>query len=60
MRRYHGITEPSRHEMPYLRHAQAAPPLPWHVESFSNSPIHRVVCDYIVGTTDGYFLRCYP
>jgi dGTPase len=30
-----------------------------YVESLSNSPIHRVVCDYIAGMTDGYFLRCY-
>ncbi len=22
-------------------------------------PIHRQVCDYIAGMTDGYFLRCY-
>jgi dGTPase len=30
-----------------------------YVESLSSSPIHRVVCDYIAGMTDGYFLRCY-
>ncbi len=30
-----------------------------YVESLANSPIHRVVCDYIAGMTDGYFLRCY-
>jgi dGTP triphosphohydrolase len=23
------------------------------------SPVHRVVCDYIAGMTDGYFERCY-
>jgi dGTPase len=30
-----------------------------YVESLANAPIHRVVCDYIAGMTDGYFLRCY-
>jgi dGTPase len=30
-----------------------------YVESLANSPVHRVVCDYIAGMTDGYFLRCY-
>jgi dGTPase len=30
-----------------------------YVESLTSSPIHRVVCDYIAGMTDGYFLRCY-
>jgi dGTPase len=30
-----------------------------YVESLATSPIHRVVCDYIAGMTDGYFLRCY-
>ena len=30
-----------------------------YIESLSGSPIHRVVCDYIAGMTDGYFLRCY-
>jgi dGTPase len=30
-----------------------------YAESLSHSPIHRVVCDYIAGMTDGYFLRCY-
>ncbi len=30
-----------------------------YVESLVNSPVHRVVCDYIAGMTDGYFLRCY-
>jgi dGTPase len=30
-----------------------------YVESLSSSPVHRVVCDYIAGMTDGYFLRCY-
>jgi dGTPase len=30
-----------------------------YVESLTSSPSHRVVCDYIAGMTDGYFLRCY-
>ena len=30
-----------------------------YVESLAHSPLHRVVCDYIAGMTDGYFLRCY-
>jgi dGTPase len=30
-----------------------------YVESLASAPIHRVVCDYIAGMTDGYFLRCY-
>jgi len=30
-----------------------------YVESLANAPVHRVVCDYIAGMTDGYFLRCY-
>jgi dGTPase len=30
-----------------------------YVESLSGAPVHRVVCDYIAGMTDGYFLRCY-
>jgi len=30
-----------------------------YVESLSSSPVHRVVCDYIAGMTDGYFLRQY-
>jgi dGTPase len=30
-----------------------------YVESLASSPVHRVVCDYIAGMTDGYFLRCY-
>jgi dGTPase len=29
------------------------------VESLEHSPVHRVVCDYIAGMTDGYFLRSY-
>jgi dGTPase len=30
-----------------------------YVESLAVSPIHRVVCDYIAGMTDGFFLRSY-
>jgi dGTPase len=30
-----------------------------YVESLATAPVHRVVCDYIAGMTDGYFLRCY-
>ncbi|MGP0074749.1 MAG: dGTP triphosphohydrolase [Bryobacteraceae bacterium] len=30
-----------------------------YVESLARSPVHRVVCDYIAGMTDGYFERCY-
>ncbi|HME06309.1 MAG TPA: dNTP triphosphohydrolase [Bryobacteraceae bacterium] len=28
-------------------------------QSAAKAPLHRVVCDYIAGMTDGYFLRCY-
>jgi dGTPase len=30
-----------------------------YVESLAASPVHRVVCDYIAGMTDGFFLRQY-
>ena len=30
-----------------------------YVESLAASPVHRVVCDYIAGMTDGFFLRSY-
>jgi dGTPase len=30
-----------------------------YVESLASSPVHRVVCDYIAGMTDGFFERCY-
>jgi dGTPase len=30
-----------------------------HRELSENSPIHRVVCDYIAGMTDGFFHRTY-
>ncbi len=32
---------------------------PNYVESLDASPVHRVVCDYIAGMTDGFFLRQY-
>jgi len=32
---------------------------PNYVESLASSPPHRVVCDYIAGMTDGFFLRQY-
>jgi dGTPase len=30
-----------------------------YVHSLAEAPVHRVVCDYIAGMTDGYFLRSY-
>ena len=30
-----------------------------YVEEMQNQPLHRIVCDYIAGMTDGFFLRCY-
>jgi len=30
-----------------------------YVEALNHAPVHRVVCDYIAGMTDGYFERCY-
>jgi dGTPase len=30
-----------------------------HVKLLPSSPVHRVVCDYIAGMTDGYFERCF-
>jgi dGTPase len=30
-----------------------------YVESLEQEPVHRVVCDYIAGMTDGFFERCY-
>jgi dGTP triphosphohydrolase len=29
------------------------------VKLLPGSPVHRVVCDYIAGMTDGYFERCF-
>jgi dGTPase len=30
-----------------------------YVELLDKLPVHRIVCDYIAGMTDGYFLRCF-
>ncbi len=30
-----------------------------YVEEMANQPLHRIVCDYIAGMTDGFFMRCY-
>jgi dGTPase len=30
-----------------------------YVDSLTGAPLHRVICDYIAGMTDGYFQRCY-
>jgi dGTPase len=30
-----------------------------YVEELKSQPLHRVVCDYIAGMTDRYFMRCY-
>ncbi len=32
---------------------------PGYREHLSNDPVHRVVCDYIAGMTDAYFMRVY-
>jgi dGTPase len=32
---------------------------PNYVDSLATTPVHRVVCDYIAGMTDGFFLRQY-
>ena len=41
----------------YLAHPDKLPET--YVESLESSPVQRVVCDYIAGMTDGFFLRCY-
>ena len=41
----------------YLAHPEKLPE--YYAESLAASPVHRVVCDYIAGMTDGFFLRCY-
>ena len=41
----------------YVAHPERLPEN--YVESLAESPVHRVVCDYIAGMTDGYFTRCY-
>ena len=30
-----------------------------YVDEMSSQPMHRIVCDYIAGMTDGFFMRCY-
>lgn len=39
----------------YLRHPEELPPD--HREKASATPLHRVVCDYIAGMTDGFLRR---
>ena len=41
----------------YVAHPERLPEN--YVESLAQSPVHRLVCDYIAGMTDGYFARCY-
>jgi dGTPase len=41
----------------YVTHPEKLPEN--YVEALADSPVHRVICDYIAGMTDGYFLRCY-
>jgi dGTPase len=41
----------------YTTHPGKLPPN--YVELLGKSPVHRIVCDYIAGMTDGYFLRCF-
>ncbi|HEV2688286.1 MAG TPA: deoxyguanosinetriphosphate triphosphohydrolase [Bryobacteraceae bacterium] len=41
----------------YVTHPEALPES--YVESLERTPTHRIVCDYIAGMTDGFFLRTY-
>ncbi len=41
----------------YLSHPEKLPDN--YVEALAGSPLHRVICDYIAGMTDGFFLRTY-
>jgi dGTPase len=41
----------------YVAHPDKLPPN--YVDSLTSSPVHHVVCDYIAGMTDGFFLRQY-
>ncbi|HYL36010.1 MAG TPA: dNTP triphosphohydrolase [Bryobacteraceae bacterium] len=41
----------------YLRDPEKLPE--YYKETLESCPVHRVVCDYIAGMTDGFFLRCY-
>jgi dGTPase len=41
----------------YVAHPEKLPEN--YAESLADTPVHRVVCDYIAGMTDGFFLRSY-
>ena len=41
----------------YLRRPESLPAA-YQVQA-ENTPLHRVICDYIAGMTDGYFRRIY-
>lgn len=41
----------------WVEHPEALPE--HYAESLRQLPVHRVVCDYIAGMTDGYFERCF-
>jgi dGTPase len=41
----------------FLAHSELLPEN--YVEEMANQPLHRIVCDYIAGMTDGFFMRCY-
>lgn len=41
----------------YVEHPDKLPAN--YVEALEHSPVHRVVCDYLAGMTDGFFLRTY-
>jgi dGTPase len=41
----------------YMSHPDRLPEN--YAEASASAPLHRVVCDYIAGMTDGFFLRCY-
>jgi dGTPase len=39
----------------FIEHPERLPAT--HREELSSEPLHRLVCDYIAGMTDGYFLK---
>jgi len=41
----------------YYQHPGKLPE--YYADALAASPVHRVVCDYIAGMTDGFFERCY-
>jgi dGTPase len=41
----------------YVTHPDKLPE--YYEDPLAVSPVHRVVCDYIAGMTDGFFERCY-